>query len=73
MNIELEVDSNRPESEQIQIAVMGLLDEDKEDLVLWVIDVSCRQLNSLIRIQLRVCKCPPILSVDSHPFSSLPP
>ncbi|KAG0258250.1 Topoisomerase 1-associated factor 1 [Mortierella polycephala] len=34
MATELQVDPNRPESEQIKIAVMALIDEDKEDLIL---------------------------------------
>jgi hypothetical protein len=40
MDVELEVDPRRSEEEQIKIAVMALLDEDKDDLVQWVIEVS---------------------------------
>jgi len=65
MNIELQVDPGRSESEQIQIAVMGLLDEDKEDLVLWIIDVSCLQLNSPLNIYR--CAYPAVLNDDPYP------
>ncbi|KAF9913350.1 Topoisomerase 1-associated factor 1 [Linnemannia zychae] len=39
MATELEIDSNRPEEEQIKIAVMALYDEDKSDLVEWAIEI----------------------------------
>ncbi|KAG0377054.1 Topoisomerase 1-associated factor 1 [Mortierella sp. AD032] len=39
MATELEIDSNRPEEEQIKIAVMALYDEDKSELVEWAIEI----------------------------------
>ncbi|KAF9960343.1 Topoisomerase 1-associated factor 1 [Mortierella alpina] len=39
MATELQVDSNRPESEQIKIVVMALRDDDKDDLVEWAIEI----------------------------------
>ncbi|KAG0271557.1 Topoisomerase 1-associated factor 1 [Linnemannia exigua] len=39
MATELEIDSQRPEEEQIKIAVMALYDEDKSELVDWAIEI----------------------------------
>ena len=39
LSVELEVDPRRSEEEQIQIVVMALLDEDKDDLVDWVVEI----------------------------------
>ncbi|KAG0052952.1 Topoisomerase 1-associated factor 1 [Gryganskiella cystojenkinii] len=39
MAVELQVDPRRSEEEQIQIAVMALLDEDKDDLIDWVVEI----------------------------------
>ncbi|KAG0198538.1 Topoisomerase 1-associated factor 1 [Mortierella sp. GBA30] len=39
MAMELQVDPSRSEPEQIKIAVMALLDDDKDDLVDWAIEI----------------------------------
>ncbi|KAG0304905.1 Topoisomerase 1-associated factor 1 [Dissophora globulifera] len=39
MAMELQVDPNRPESEQIKIAVMALIAEDEQDLVEWTVHI----------------------------------